>query len=454
MGNAFLSGAAATRLAPVSAALLAVVWVAEMIRIFRPAPLLGAIAAACLVAYTALALARASGHIRLLFLLALGASVAIAALVGTLAIFPEGFARAQVFGAFLPSVLMLRATVEVSPRIARLRGDLGRFDPAQAQAWMQYGSHALGSVLNVGAMAVLAPAVARDAQPARRIDLALAAARGVGGANMWSPFFLALAFTSQMVPAAPMWQAMAIGMGIALAGFAISWLFFTPSLGARGFLASVGGLAPLAGPMLVVVGSVVAATLAFRWSGLQAVAVVIPILCIAYLAFLGGGHGGRVAKRTIGNFSRLSDELLIVVGATILGAAMATLPAVRELGERVTPDMISGAALLAALVFALLLLGQAGLHPMIGVSIALPVLGAGDFGLCAAVLVAAGVFSWALNASVSIWTLPVAVGASAFEVPARRMLTRRTLLFGLVHAAAGVLFLALVNAAMGRWGCA
>jgi hypothetical protein len=36
---------------------------------------------------------------------------------------------------------------------------------------------------------------------------------------MWSPFFVALAFISQLVPAVPLWQAMLAGSGIALIGW-------------------------------------------------------------------------------------------------------------------------------------------------------------------------------------------------------------------------------------------
>lgn len=453
MGDAFLSIRAASRLAPVSALLLGSVWIAEMIRIFHPAPALATVAGFCLAAYVVLALARASMHILVLFLLAVGVSVAVAWTVGSPAALQAGFAKAQIFGAFLPSVLMLRATVEASPRIEQLRGDLGRLGHEAAQNWTQYGSHVLGAVLNVGATAILAPVVAKNAEPDRLPDLARSSARGVGGAVMWSPFFLSLAFTSQLVPQAPLWQSMSVGIGMAAIGFALSYVMFTPTLGWSGFRASVGRLGPLAMPMLLVIGAVVGATFAFRWSGLQSVAVVVPLLCLGYVTTLGGAEARGVLRRTFANFSRLSDELLIVVGATILGAAIASLPVVRELGASMTPDMISGPALLAALVLVLLVLGQAGLHPMIGSSIVIPVVAAGGFGICGVALVSAGVFAWALNASISIWTLPVAVAASTFGVAARQMLSRRTLQFAALHAVAGIFYLGAINTILLRLGC-
>lgn len=453
MGHALLSAGALERLAPASALLLGTVWIAEMVRIFHPSPGLGRLAAACLAAYALLALARASAHIRGLFFLALGLAAAAAFWVGSAAALAAGFAKAQVFGAFLPSVLMLRATVEASPRIESLRTDLGGLGHEAALNWTQYGSHALGAVLNVGATAILAPVVSRVAEPARMADVACSAARGVGGAVLWSPFFLALAFTSQLVPKAPLWQSMLVGLGLAAIGLALSYALFTPGLGWKGWRASLARLAPLAGPMLAVIGAVVGATFLFGLSGLQSVAVVVPLMCIAWLATRGPSATAGVVRRTVTNFARLSDELLIVLGATVLGAAVASLPAVQSLGTAMTPELISGPALLAALVIVLLVLGQAGLHPMIGSSIVIPVVAAGSFGVCGVAVVSAGVFAWALNASVSIWTLPVAVAASAFGVPARRMLTARTLRFAALHALAGIAFLGIANAILLRLGC-
>jgi hypothetical protein len=90
---------------------------------------------------------------------------------------------------------------------------------------------------------------------------------------------------------------------------------------------------------------------------------------------------------------------------------------------------------------------------MIGSSIVIPVVASGAFGLCGVVIVTAGVFAWALNASISIWTLPVAVAASTFGVAARQMFSRRTLQFAALHAVAGVLYLAAANAILLRLGC-
>ena len=436
-----------------SVMLLCVVWASEVVRMFYAAPWIAAIGGICLGTYMLMALGRSSPHIRVVFVLVVAASACIAWSLGAPNAMLAGFAKSQVFGAFLPAVLLLRATVEVSPRIAVLRGDLGRLEDQAAVNWTQYGAHALGAVLNVGATAILAPVVAKEAGPAERAELARSSARGVGGAVLWSPFFPALAFTSQLVAEFPMWHAMLVGGGMALIGFGLSYYLFTRSLGWRGFRASIGRLRPLVAPMLLVIGAVVGATIAFPWNGLQAVALVVPLLCVAYLGGRGGPDSRKVMERAAFSFSRLSDELLILIGASVLGACIAALPAARELGSNLTPAMLSGPVLLAVLVLTLLALGQVGLHPMIGASIAVPIVALGGFGICDVVLVSTVVFAWALNGSTSIWALPVAAGANLFGIPAAQMLSWRTVLFVLLYVIAGLAYLSIANYALARIGC-
>ena len=429
-----------------SSALLAFVWAAELALLVQPSPVLLAASGIALAAFVVLAWLRATPHIRVLFLVLAAVSGIVAAASGEMAVLVRGFEKSQVFGAFLASVLLLRATVEASPRLERLRSGVEMLDPPAAQNWTLYGSHALGAVLSIGAMSILAPVAAANASGEARVGLASSAARGVGCAVMWSPFFVAIAFTSQLVPGAAAWQVMAIGAGLGAIGLALSQRLFTPGLGAARFRASVMQLGPLVVPVAVLVGCVVATSTILHLNGLQAVAFVIPLLCALYGASLGGGATRRIARRAFTSFGRLSDELLIVVGSTVLAAVISALPAVKGLGATLTPGIVAGPVLIAVLVFALVGLGQVGLHPMIGGGVALPVLAAGGFGIAPAVLVSTGVFAWGLSAAISLWTLPVVAASVQFAVPVRELLTRRTLVFGAIYAACGVAYLAAINA--------
>jgi hypothetical protein len=247
------------------------------------------------------------------------------------------------------------------------------------------------------------------------------------------------------VPKVALWQGMVVGAGLALLSLALAQWLFMPRLTACEAARSVRALAPLAGPMAVVLGGVLL-LVAFGFTGLQSVALCLPLVCGAYLLFTGASTARAAARITFGHFKRLADELLIIAGALMMGVAVAAVPQVRQWAQELLPTLVSGAPLLVLLVAVLVALGQAGLHPMIGVSLAVPIVAAGPFGIAPVVIVVAGVFAWGLSASVAIWTLPVAVAATTFDVPAARLLTRRSLVFGLLLGASGCAYLAVLNA--------
>lgn len=436
--------------AALSAGLLLVVWLVELWQIVWPLPAISLVGTAGLAAFVALSLVRAARHIRVLFIVVVSVSAVIAAFLAEPSVLYRGFEKAQIFGAFLPSVLMLRATVETSTQLSQLQRGVQSLSRHGADNWTFYGSHSLGAILNVGALAILAPVIARDADAPRRLALASSAARGVGSAIMWSPFFVAMAFTSQLVPAAQLWKLMLIGAALALIGCLLSYLMFTPSLGLRGFGRSLLGLRPLLAPTAVMVAAVLLSTSLFGLSGLQAVSISVPVLCLAYLLTAGRAQWVATLRRTLSNFSTLSNELLIVVGATVLGVAVSSVPAVQAMAGSVTPSMLSGTPLIVGLIALLVGFGLLGLHPMIGASLLAPTLAAGPFGLSAEIVVCTIVFAWALSATVSIWTLPVAAAASTFGVPVQQISTRRSYLYALIYAVGAIVVLASVNAAMQR----
>lgn len=218
-----------------SSALLTFVWAAELALLVRPSSALAQASGIALAAFVVLAWLRATPHIRMLFPVIAAVAGAIAAYSGELGVLVRGFEKSQVFGAFLASVLLLRATVEMSPRLDRLRGGFGTLDSQAAQNWTLYGAHALGSVLSMGAMSILAPVSAANATGNLRVGLASSASRGVGTAVMWSPFFVAIAFSTQLVPGVATWHVMAIGTGLAAIGLVLSQWLFTPELDAARF---------------------------------------------------------------------------------------------------------------------------------------------------------------------------------------------------------------------------
>lgn len=430
----------------VSASLLTVVWLLELSNLASPSRLLSAFGIVGLLAFVLLALIRASAHIRVLFAGVGGLAVSIAAMKSDTMLLVAGLERAQVFGAFLPSVLLLRATVENSPRIASLREGIDALNGQARENWMLCGSHALGFVLNVGTMGILVPFIGRDVSASERVALAAASVRGVGTAAMWSPFFVSLGFVSHLVPSVELWEAMALGAGLAFIGLVLSWWMFTPTLGVAGFLMSTRKLLPLGAPTVVIVGTILVVATTLSLSGPAAVAVGVPLLCAGHLVFSGQARATQVARDTLRSYGRLADEMIIIVGAVVLGTVIARMPEAAEIAMSLIPAFLSGAALIVTLMLVLIASGLAGLHPMIGATILVPMLTGDNFGVCDVVLVETAVFAWGLSAIVAIWTLPVAVASSMFGVPLRSLATGRPLRFAAVHVMAAAAYLSAANA--------
>ncbi len=411
------------------------------------APFLRLIEAGLLASFAVFAWFRASTHLRMLFALIVALCAALAAWQGSAQPILSGLMRAMVFGAFIPAIVMLRATVETSPRIEKVRERLERVDGSAAEFLTLHAAHGLAGIINVGAAGVLAPVVAAAADDAARVRLASASARGVALAAMWSPFYLSVAFTVQLA-SVPMWQIIAIGLGCALIGLVIAYFMFTPRA-AHSIGPCFDALEPLGIPIVVMLGSVVLASVGFGWTGLHAVAIVIPALCLAYSIL--NGKSIEIARSTFTMMGRVSNELLIVLSGTLLGSMAISIPAVQQLGTSVTPELISGPTILAAFFAVTLVLGQLGIHPMIVSGLLVPVLCLGNFGVVDAIVVATAVFAWAINATISIWTIPMAGTASAFQVPVGRLVTRRTMMFAVIYGLAGVAFLSMLNAIMKAW---
>ena len=428
----------------ITGGVLAATWIVELGNLARPAPWLGGFAATGLVLFMVLALSRASKHVRGLFLIVLSTTLGLALVSGSARPLLDGLDRALVFGAFLPSVLLLRATVQNSARIASLRRAVGHLDANARSSWMLYGSHLLGAILNVGAMAVLAPISAASDDDSSREVLASASIRGVSTAVMWSPFFVAMGFVSHLIPGVRIESTMLLGVGLALIGLALSHAMFTRGLGWTGVRESITRLRPLVVPMTFIVGTVLCVVWATGFGGTQAVALGLPIICAAYLASVGRNGIRATASDTFRSFAWSADEMIIVVGSTVLGVAVAHWPLASGIVNRV-PHLLAGALMVGALIVALVATGALGLHPMVGASILLPILGGHTEGVSDVVLVEAAVFAWGLSSMIAVWTLPVAVAASIFRLRVLRLSTGPNLRFGAVYLVCGILYLGLAN---------
>ncbi|MBI3372565.1 MAG: hypothetical protein HY017_12545 [Betaproteobacteria bacterium] len=419
-----------------------------MLHLLLALPLLRTLAVACLAGFLACAVPRASVHIQLLCLVTAAVAGWDILDTGDWAAVRRGLESGIIFGAFIPTIMLLRATADESPLLAATRARIDAWSEGQRELWVQAVAHLLGSFLMIGGYVIARSALPAELAEARRVRFAESATRGLGLAICWSPFFVSSAIASQLVPSVPAWQLVVLGLAFAALGLVLSKLFFYRQLDAAAIVVALGGSAVFAVPSAVLVALVIALSLASGLRNLEAIVLVVPGLCAGYLATLGWPATQRALGRVPATLARLSDEVIIISVAMCLGAVIAGSGA----GTALSQLLIGFAAVPPVLILAEVALiagaGFAGVHPMISATLLLPVLAEVHRGIADLVVAYIVVFGWTLSSLLAIWTLPVASSATCFDVPVRRLAFGRNLRFVVAFGVCGCIALAALNRTM------
>lgn len=425
--------------------LLAGVWLFEVLYIFFGLPALRHASGIAIALFVGAALLRASVHVRTLCIALTAVSGILAVLSKNWWAIPRGIESSAIFGAFLSAALLMRKTAEGSSRTAAVRASLEGMGRGQRAGWILLSSHALGAILNVGAIAILSPMVPRKSSASVCTDIAESSVRGVGLAIVWSPFFVATAVASQLVPTVRPWQSMPVALVLTLVGFVVSYLMFSRGLGLRSAWSLLAATRPLVVPVLVTVLAVTGVAALTPLRGLQAIILVIPPLCFALLLVRGRDEAKRAAAGTFGSLGQLSDELIVITTAMTLGSVLSNASVVLGfVPPPVSLDVSSGIIIGAGMAL-IVAGGYLGLHPMITASILVPLAHGLQWKISDVVVMETVVVAWALSATVSMFTLPVVAGATFFGVPARRLAVGNNLRFVVVYGMCAVLLLTMLN---------
>jgi len=307
-------------------------------------------------------------------------------------------------------------------------------------------SHLLGSFLMIGAYLVARSALPERLSEERRVRLAQSAVVGVSTSGCWSPFYLAPAVASQLVPAVQAWQLVALGALLGAIGWGLSKLLFHRG---TSMSSSIRNVAAFAVPSLALVAVVIAVSLAAGLKSLEAIVLVVPPICIAYLATRGRAATRRALSRVPAALGRLADEIIVFTTSLTIGAVVASSDAGKGLSLLLAGIVGVPFLLIAAETAMIAGLGFLGVHPMITVTLMIPVLAeAHRQGLADVVVAYIVVFGWVLSSMIAIWQIPVAAAATTFEVPVSRLSMGRNLRFVLLFGICGCLALAALNRAL------
>jgi hypothetical protein len=375
-------------------------------------------------------------------------ALALAAWTGTWAALPRAGTSAASFAAFFGTLALMRATADLRPEIARARLLVARLGDEERVGALTVGAHFLGAVLSVGVMAIFAPIVGRDTPFETRRAAAEACQRGMCMACLWSPFWIAMAFGYQHLPGVKLWQIMALGLALAMAGLVLAQALYSRGVGIGGLWRALKGFAPVLPPLAVAAAVVLALTALTSLSTLQALVLGIPVLCAGGLLAQGTDRLAAALRGMHRGMIGVTGEMVLLSVALALGRVLEAVlsgGAVAEAIARHAPPAWGVIALVAGGVTVLALIG---VHQIVGATVMLAVfaklpLGVSDLALMEAMLV-----GWALSSMCGLSAVSVAAAGTMFGVPLERIAYGANLRFLAIYGALAIALLAAANAVM------
>ncbi|MBJ3775085.1 hypothetical protein JCR33_05260 [Acuticoccus sp. 2012] len=325
-------------------------------------------------------------------------------------------------GAFLQTLILLRATVEEHPRLSAIQTRFEAIDSRDRNGGIILVSHLLGSVMTIGVMSVFAPLM-RRAKGDQRLQAAELSMRGFSLIAFWSPFTVAMATVNASMPNLPIWQISLAGAVIAFGALGAGYLLGQFRIGARALGEVLKAITPIGLPLLLLTIVTIIVSVAFGLGALRACILVIPPVCLVWSKTMSRKAIANIGRRTIRSLDRLADDITLFTMSLVLAGLVLDVPSLLEaLGSLIGEGrpsyvfFVIGAALIAAL-------------PMIGIHMILPTTlvlaifanlsGHSDGAdLLMTMLVLVG---WCFGSMLSPASVALLTASSMFDVPIERL---------------------------------
>jgi hypothetical protein len=364
------------------------------------------------------------------------------------ALVADGLSAAAFVAAFFTATTALRHAAIESEAIRACGRFLAEQPPGRRYAALSLGGHLFGIPLNYGALALLggmAETSARaepdaELRAVRLRRMLLAIHRGFAATLAWSPLSFAMAISTAVVPGARWSDAAGAAVVTALilgaTGWAVDATISRPSAAVRARALAAppppsglgwSSLRPLWALLGLIGAGVWALGAATGVGAVPAVMVLAPALSLGWVAAQRpGAAAGRTAewarRYVVDRLPEYRAELVILAMAAFIGSLGGALLA--PVAQRMGLDLSAapGWVVLVGLVWAVPLMGQFAMNPILSVSLLAPLLPApAALGLAASDMVLALTAGWALAAVSSPYTASTLVLSAIAGVAPRRV---------------------------------
>lgn len=341
---------------------------------------------------------------------------------------------------YLPALITVLIPLRISAMSSRMVHEAGEFivhqPPARRFAFLSFGGHIFGVLLNIGGLLLLMHVALRGPKsraiddPVRTIQIrriSSAVMRGFSANIFWSPLGLGLNMLLTLVPGTSWTEFLPYGLAAAAVSLTIGWCVDyvqspkMQSKSTRPGAARVWGLFGLLAVLIAISGGAALIETLFGLPLRGAMLIIVPLFSFGW-AMISQTGGARVAvaglcKDTFTDTPKVVNELAIITSAGLLGLIVSTMipgPAVAEL---IVASGLSGSGLAIVLSLLILIGAVLGLNPMIASTIGVSAVVAAGIDIAPELLLLSALSGWAIALIVSPATSTLAIAANATDHP-------------------------------------
>ena len=352
-----------------------------------------------------------------------------------------------IFSAFLPTMVLVRATSLTMPSVPHTQTALSKLPAEAASGGFQLAANMFGGIINLGALAVLSAAVPANADIKRRKLGAEATLRGMVTAAAWSPFFVAFAVGQSFTDPLNSWIAIAMGSVTTLVFSLVTIPVFNRSFSLAQLRLVAGCLAPVLVRILIVLVAVLISAIIFGLTALSAVVVVMPLLIVVQFG-LNPSMIPVILKEGRRSIRSMADDIVIISVSMLIGHFAVSTDVFNVLFSTLQNGMIPGWWALMFTPLVMMLASLVGVHPVISSVALLSIFSNGNAAVHPALLMQAHLIGWGAGTMSSVASLSAITCANLFNIPIRQIVLGPNLLTGLCYATIGGAVLSLVNLAL------
>jgi hypothetical protein len=423
---------------------LYLLWAAGLVGLVAPIGAARPVLAVLLAVYVVISVLRARWQTTALCVALALVSATIALVFDVWPALVGGIEKGLIFAAFLPAIILLRATAEGRPEIAAARDDFARLPRHERGAGLLLGAHVMGSMVSIGIFALLAPMLGPRADEAERKRVVGIGLRGMCTAALWSPFFVGMGLATERLPGVGLWQIMPLGLTVAALGLAISIVLFD-RVRPRALGRALTSLAPVLPPVGAAGVVVVVLTMATPLSTLGAISLGLPVLCLVALAFDKPGAMKAALGATRRGLAGIGGEMSIITLAMMLGAAFEGALADSPSGWGLARLDLAPAAVIGLTTGLMIVGGIVAIHPIVSATVLLALYTSLSFAVADVVYMEAVLVGWGLGSMVSVSGISVIMAGAMVKVPPERLIRRENLAFVAILGSVAVILLTVLN---------